>query len=299
MKKIRHVSKKEAKIEFGFMAKSLLLYLILVLFGPYVIRFYLQYQNIKIDEKLFNYSLILFKALISFLAFGIMKLGLRIRLKDILRPNNFTFKDFLINAIFVLSFGTFIIFILEILNPYLDLGFIALYPIGQMPLAFDPKDPIIVINYLLIDPLLCEFCFRGIWLRALGRYGNSFAVLMIALVFGLAHGSISDAIVYFALSYVLSLVVIKYHDVKPAILLHITFNAWVYLLFVALDPSLWIFSLLIATLYTLAIGLLLLHFYPFIRLKWRKSFNHAAALFLSRPSVLLMIIILVVYILII
>ena len=298
MNKTRLVSQKQAKREFSLIGKGLLLYFLAVLYVPFLLELYLEERHIRIAPDLKSYALIFYVVIISFLCFFFIKSALRFKVKDFLRPSHFGFRDFLLALLYTLALGGFLIFLLEIIGHYLPLDRITLLPIGFKNIASNRYDPIIAINYVLITPLLSEFCFRGVLLRALGRYGNTFASLAISLLFGLAHASLRDAVVYFVLSYILCLITIKYHDIKPAIIVHIVFNAWVYLLFVIITPASLLSYILVAALYVLVTILFFLRFYPFIHLRWRHSFNLASSLFLRRPSIILVFIILVVYLIV-
>lgn len=100
--------------------------------------------------------------------------------------------------------------------------------VSQNPILNMPKGTLgVTLNYLwavLIAPIFEEVFFRGALISTLKRYGNWFAVLVSAALFGLAHGNIAQMLYAFVLGLVLGMVFIKSGSVLPGILMHFAIN---------------------------------------------------------------------------
>ena len=81
-----------------------------------------------------------------------------------------------------------------------------------------------IITVSITPALVEEFALRGIVLGSLRRYGNMFAVVMSALLFGLMHGNIPQFVFAFILGIGLGLCVIISNSVWPAIIAHFINN---------------------------------------------------------------------------
>ncbi|MCH5303914.1 MAG: CPBP family intramembrane metalloprotease [Ruminococcus sp.] len=81
-----------------------------------------------------------------------------------------------------------------------------------------------VISVALIPPLVEEFAFRGIILHKLREYGDTFAVLISALLFGLVHGNIVQIPFAFIVGIALGFVTIKANSLIPAMITHFIIN---------------------------------------------------------------------------
>lgn len=85
----------------------------------------------------------------------------------------------------------------------------------------------IVLNYLwmvLVAPVFEEVLFRGGLLGTLKKHGNWFAVIVSALLFGLAHVNISQMLYATALGIMLGIMYVRAGSVVPCIITHICIN---------------------------------------------------------------------------
>lgn len=85
----------------------------------------------------------------------------------------------------------------------------------------------IVLNYLwmvLVAPVFEEVLFRGGLLGTLKKHGNWFAVIVSALLFGLAHVNISQMLYATALGVMLGIMYVRAGSVVPCIITHICIN---------------------------------------------------------------------------
>lgn len=94
----------------------------------------------------------------------------------------------------------------------------------------------------IIVPILEEWLYRGVIFRRLRDYGNwKRAMIVSALIFGLAHANLVQFIYGFVFGLALSWIYEKQNTLKAPILLHCTINV-VSVLMTATDGYLWIFK---------------------------------------------------------
>lgn len=83
----------------------------------------------------------------------------------------------------------------------------------------------IIVSTMIMAPFIEEIIFRGLMLSRLRKgMPDVVAVLICALIFGLAHGQILWMTYAFGLGIVLGLVAVKSDSVIPGLILHMVFN---------------------------------------------------------------------------
>ncbi|SDM69089.1 CPBP family intramembrane glutamic endopeptidase [Acetanaerobacterium elongatum] len=100
--------------------------------------------------------------------------------------------------------------------------------LNSNPILNMPKGTLgIALNYVwavLAAPIFEELLFRGGLVSTLKPFGNWFAVLVSAVLFGFAHGSVAQMLYATALGIVLGMVFIKSGSVIPCMLMHLIIN---------------------------------------------------------------------------
>lgn len=94
-------------------------------------------------------------------------------------------------------------------------------PLPESP--FENSAPYIVVSVLtsaLLPALLEEFAFRGVILGSLRRFGDGFAVIVSAALFGMTHFYITQIPMAFILGLVIGFIVVKTNSLLPGILIH-------------------------------------------------------------------------------
>ena len=81
-----------------------------------------------------------------------------------------------------------------------------------------------IISVAIIPPLVEEFAFRGIILHKLRKYGDTFAVLISAVLFGLMHGNIVQIPFAFIAGIALGFVTVKSNSLIPSMTAHFMIN---------------------------------------------------------------------------
>ncbi len=102
-------------------------------------------------------------------------------------------------------------------------GFSGTFP--QMPVS---NDPLVLLLYFLffavIPPLVEEMLFRGAVLQSLRRYGDGFAVVCSALLFGLYHGNLVQFVFAFIAGLAMAYVDVRTESLLPSLLIHFCNN---------------------------------------------------------------------------
>ena len=81
-----------------------------------------------------------------------------------------------------------------------------------------------IFSIAVIPPLTEEFAFRGIILGKLRKFGDSFAILMSAIMFGLLHGNIVQIPFAFVIGIVFGFITIKTSSLLPVMISHFIIN---------------------------------------------------------------------------
>ncbi|MDR3344846.1 MAG: CPBP family intramembrane metalloprotease [Oscillospiraceae bacterium] len=81
-----------------------------------------------------------------------------------------------------------------------------------------------VVQVAISPALLEEFAFRGVMMQSLRRYGDGFAIVASALVFGVFHGNLVQAPFAFMLGLVMGYLAIATGSIWTAVLIHFANN---------------------------------------------------------------------------
>ena len=94
----------------------------------------------------------------------------------------------------------------------------------NMPVLLSTSDPNLLIlgilNVCVFAPILEELLFRGFLLRSLLPYGSAFAIISSAVLFGVMHGNLMQAIPTTLLGLVLAYIRVRANSIIPTILIH-------------------------------------------------------------------------------
>lgn len=77
-----------------------------------------------------------------------------------------------------------------------------------------------ILATAVVPALVEEFACRGVVMGALRKYGDGFAVLTSAIMFGLIHGNFQQMPFAFMVGLVLGFVTVKCNSIWPAVLIH-------------------------------------------------------------------------------
>lgn len=81
-----------------------------------------------------------------------------------------------------------------------------------------------LVYVCVIGPVIEELVYRGIIIKLLSPYGRLMSAFMSALIFGLMHGNISQALSAFGGGLIYALITVRYNSIAPTIVMHIINN---------------------------------------------------------------------------
>lgn len=100
---------------------------------------------------------------------------------------------------------------------------------GEMPQYPLTDNPLILALYFVtiavIPPVVEELLFRGMVLHSLRKYGDGFAIVASAMLFGLYHGNFVQMVFAFIAGLVMALVVVRTGSLWTSILIHFINNS--------------------------------------------------------------------------
>lgn len=95
----------------------------------------------------------------------------------------------------------------------------------ESPLTNDiPVILLYILNVVVIPPIVEEMLFRGMLLQSLRRFGDGFAVVASALLFGMYHGNFAQTVFAIPAGLIMGFVVIRTNSLLPSILIHVMNN---------------------------------------------------------------------------
>lgn len=107
-----------------------------------------------------------------------------------------------------------------------NLNFIGIFPsLPEIP--YDNHIFSIVLNFVtvaILPALMEEFVFRGVILGLLRKYGDGFAIVVSAAIFGLVHANIIQSSFAFIVGLILGYIVVKTNSLLPTIIIHFINN---------------------------------------------------------------------------
>lgn len=100
---------------------------------------------------------------------------------------------------------------------------------GELPSMPLTDDPWVLVLYgiviAVIPPIVEELLFRGMILHSLRRFGDGFAVVASAILFGFYHGNFIQMVFAFIAGLVMGLVVVRTGSLWTSILIHFINNS--------------------------------------------------------------------------
>lgn len=290
-KKARKVSKRYAKRWFSTVGMFLIMYTLFVLLIPYVFHAYL----VEVDSSILKDTYLYYGIYFLMLQFGtlipffLMRKTFKIRIRSFSREVKATFKDLFVQSIVVFTICIGMIYASNIIFSYLRVEPKLLSSIG---LTFDDanlSNILYVFMLLVATPLIEEYAFRGVLIHSLSKYGKGFAMYMSALIYALAHLNFVEFIPAFAMAYLLGKISLRYRSIVPTIIIHILLNGFIYALCVIPSSITKYMAYGLVAIVGIAVYLILSGRYEFIKIQKTRNEKAAYILFLSRPTVIITI----------
>lgn len=225
----------------------------------------------------------------TLIPFFLMRKTFKIRIRSFSREVKATFKDLFVQSIVVFTICIGMIYASNIIFSYLRVEPKLLSSIG---LTFDDanlSNILYVFMLLVATPLIEEYAFRGVLIHSLSKYGKGFAMYMSALIYALAHLNFVEFIPAFAMAYLLGKISLRYRSIVPTIIIHILFNGFIYALCVIPSSITKYMAYGLVAIVGIAVYLILSGRYEFIKIQKTRNEKAAYILFLSRPTVIITI----------
>jgi membrane protease YdiL (CAAX protease family) len=91
--------------------------------------------------------------------------------------------------------------------------------------TYTPLENLLYIFSVAVAPAVAEeFAFRGVLLGKLREYGDTFAVMVSAIMFGMFHGNIYQIPFAFVMGLAMGFIVVKTNSLLPTIIIHFINN---------------------------------------------------------------------------
>ncbi|MEE0914275.1 MAG: type II CAAX endopeptidase family protein [Ruminococcus sp.] len=87
-----------------------------------------------------------------------------------------------------------------------------------------------VVSTAIVPAFAEEFAFRGVLMGSLRKYGDAFAIIVSAVIFGAMHGNIIQIPFAFILGLIFGFITCKTNSIFPAITIHFTNNFYAVIL---------------------------------------------------------------------
>lgn len=289
MTSVRKVSRNYAINEFNFTGLILILYCMFALFVPFVLSMLLNEMNMASYN---GYNIVFLSSLVclilgTVLPFFLLRLYCKKDARLFLKKANVKLSQILIDFVvfFILSLGS--IYVTTILAAIFGIESGVVSSIGITFNTELMKDPLYLVTFIVLTPILEEYAFRGVLLNCLSRYGKYFAVIATSIVCGFAHGSFIEMIPSFLMSVVLCKISLKYKSIRPSVIIHVLFNILLSILG-TMPESLSLYEeIIIGIFIALTIYFLVSKKYHIIHVKKSNTNKKVGLLFLSRSSVII------------
>lgn len=293
----KKLSKRRVKRNFTTIGLVLILYVLLVMYMPYIFNLYMTQSNSSIlyDEILYYGIYFIIIVLGTVIPFFFMRKFCKIKLKKLTRKVNATFIDLFVQTIVFFTICIALTYVSNMLILYVGLEGKLISSIGFSYDEANLNNYLYLFMLIFVSPLIEEYAFRGVLLNSLSRYGKSFALYASAIIFALAHNSFAEMLPAFAMGVALGKTSIRYKSIQPTIIIHILFNALIYSFCVMPQSVIQYLTYGLVAICVLAFALIFTGRYQRISILSSKTNKVAINLFYSRFTVIFTMILLVAY----
>ncbi|MBR2808631.1 MAG: CPBP family intramembrane metalloprotease [Erysipelotrichaceae bacterium] len=299
--KRKAVSESYAKGQFTTLGLVMILYLgVVIILNNVITDEFLSTLGLNFDRVDYTYLVVGIKYIIillgSMIPFFILMKVFDIRLSEMFVIPHISMTDVISLTIIFICLTSFVIFILSYVNIVLPIEGEILYPIGLNKGEDYFNNYLYIFLFVIGTPIIEEFVFRGVIYKALSQYGTMFGMFTSSLLFSLMTQRAGEMILAFVLSIFLAYVTARYRSIHPAVFIHIIFNGF-FLLVIWLVQSAYANIAVILFLVLFVLGMVIIVYRPirFIRINRNPQSSYVFALFFSRISVIIFIILALIY----
>lgn len=297
LKAERKISSKKVKRNFSTIGLMLLIYVLLIMVLPFAFYSYMVETNSSIlDDEILYYGIYFITLFFgTLIPFSLMRRFSKIKLRKIMRSINASFVDLFVQTIVFFTICIALTFVSTMIANQFGFEGKLISSIGFSYDSSNLSNHLYVFLLIIVSPILEEYAFRGVLLNGLSRYGKTFALIASSVIFALAHSNFSEMIPAFAMGYALGKTFLRYKSIQPTIVIHILFNAFIYLLCVIPSKIAGYMAYGLVAICILAAYLFLSGRYERIAIQKGKSNKIANALFYSRFTIVFSMVIMIVY----
>lgn len=205
------------------------------------------------DPSLISYiGLNLLLLPITLILFKVAESKLDLYLEDYYKKIEYTFGNILLYTCYAIGINLITTSLMSLFSfifsfRITDISFLGKFNSSQLIML-----NIAYFIYMIVTKPICdEFVFRGVIQRALGKFGRYFGVLGSALLYAISQGSLTAAIPAFFFGYYLSLISLKYHSIRPTILIQIIMALYFYLLNIIPQSLFFVIPISVILIYTI------------------------------------------------
>lgn len=288
----KQVSKKYALNEFNTIGLVLIIYCLLVLFIPFVVR---ELLGLLFEDTVFYgvdlvmASQVALMIIGTILPFMLLRKSTKRRDLPITKKIKMSGKQIICQAIVFFTLTSVAIFAMTTIAANFGISGELVSCIGISIDSNRLGDVLYIVTFILISPILEEYAFRGVLLSTLSKYGKYFALYASAFIFSLAHGSFMEFVPSFIMGVILGKIALRYKSIKPTIWIHILFNALLYVSFIIPENMSIYMAGFFGAIYVSAIALYLTGVYRPIIVRKSNSNAKVTIMFLTTFSVLVSI----------
>ena len=252
------ITSRQARAQINHFGRSLILYIIFLTVLRYGTGFLFSlFPEVAAtfdQDYLILSALIITTILTAVIAFGISSKALSLDIRDYLKwPKGLTAGTMVSLScigigVYMLAVSVSTLFYYFVPTANADYSFLGLFTTWPNIV----KNVLYFIYLVFVKAVFEEYMFRGVIQRQLGHYGRYFGVLGSALLYALSQPSLARAFSSFLIGWFLSLVTLKYHSIRPVILIHMALSLFTWLMDIIPGSLIWLAIVLIFAVYIVA-----------------------------------------------
>ena len=296
-KPAKKLSQKTVKRNFSTIGLMLVLYVLLVMFMPYCLHYYMvDFMPSILKDEYIYYGIYCFIVVFgTLIPFFIMRRFSKLKLRKLARAVNASFVDLFVQTIVFFTICVALTYVSNMIFNYFGLDGKLISGIGFSYEEASLGNLLYIFMLIFVSPLMEEYAFRGVLLNSLSRYGKKFALYATSIIFALAHNNFAEMIPAFAMGIALGKTSLRYKSIQPTIIIHILFNAFIFSLCVMpLSVTKYMTYALVA-ICIVAFVLVLTGRYEKISIQSSQSSSITNKLFYTRFTIVLTIILTITY----
>ena len=251
------ITEIQAKAQINHLGRSLILYLsvfLLLQYGTNLIETYAPQVFHGLNPDLFMLiasSIVML--LVAGIAFSVSASKLKLKIIDYLSKPKVTFGTMFqlvcigigIQLIITSISSLFYFFFHTASSTYAFVGNYTTMETIYLNIAY-------FVFYIILKPICDEYIFRGIIQRQLGHYGRYFGVLASSVLYAMAQSNLVEAIPALFIGWFLAIITLRYHSIRPAVIIHILVSLFIWGVDVIPESFIWVITVLIVIVYITA-----------------------------------------------